>query len=314
MSSLDQMLKARLQSREWRLDNLYWVQDEKGEVVRFVRNESQRAYWANVWYLNAILKARPLGFSTLIAILELDACLFNGNTTAGIVDYALPEAQKKLNKIKFAYNRLPDAVREAVPLIKQNSESLEFDNGSVIHVGTSHRGGTLQVLHVSEFGKISAERPDRAREIKTGAFGTVHAGQFIHVESTAEGTGGEFYELVQRAEAQQREARPLTALDFKLHFFPWWKHRGYRLSAIGVQLPVEIADYLKDIEARNGVVLDAEQRAWYAAKVRQIGPDAIKSEYPSTSDECFPHLDRGRLLQARNGESAQRWPHRQRAA
>jgi hypothetical protein len=43
------------------------------------------------------------------------------------------------------------------------------------------------------------------KEIKTGAFGTVHAGQFIHVESTAEGTGGEFYDLVQEADALKRK-------------------------------------------------------------------------------------------------------------
>src|SRR6185437_11590535 len=58
-------IKGRLASLEWRLDNLYWVQDETGRAVRFVRNESQRAFWDNAWYLNAILKARQLGFSTL---------------------------------------------------------------------------------------------------------------------------------------------------------------------------------------------------------------------------------------------------------
>ena len=252
-----------------------------------MRNDAQRAYWNNLWYLNAILKARQLGFSTLIAILELDACLFNSNTTAGIVDYALHEAQKKLAKIKFAYSRLPEGLRASIPLLKQNSETVEFGNGSIINVGTSHRGGTLQILHVSEYGKISAERPERAREIKTGAFGTVHAGQFIHVESTAEGTGGEFYELVQRAEAQQKEGRQLGELDFRLHFFPWWKHTGYRLSAQGVTLTSELVEYLKEIEAKHGIKLDQEQCAWYAAKLRQVGPDDIKSEYPSSPDECF---------------------------
>src|SRR5262249_41561711 len=57
-------IKGRFLSREWRLDNLYFIQNERGEVVRFVRNESQRAFWDNAWYLNAILKARQLGFST----------------------------------------------------------------------------------------------------------------------------------------------------------------------------------------------------------------------------------------------------------
>jgi hypothetical protein len=42
-------LKGRFLSREWRLDNLYFIQNERGEVVRFVRNESQRAFWDNAW-------------------------------------------------------------------------------------------------------------------------------------------------------------------------------------------------------------------------------------------------------------------------
>ena len=31
-------IKSWLASREWRLDNLYFIQNERGEVVRFVRN------------------------------------------------------------------------------------------------------------------------------------------------------------------------------------------------------------------------------------------------------------------------------------
>jgi hypothetical protein len=280
-------LPEKLNEQEWRLDNLYRIVADDGAVIPFVRNEAQRTYWANRWHFNVILKARQLGFSTLIALVELDTCLFKPNTTAGIVDYALAEAKKKLAKIKFAYDGIPEYLRDAIPLIRQNSEALEFGNGSVINVGTSHRGGTLQILHVSEYGKISAERPEKAREIKTGAFGTVHHGQFIHVESTAEGTGGEFYELVQRAEAAQKEGRELTELDFRLHFFPWWKHPHYRLTPQGAYLTAEVTEYFAEIEQKAGIKLSGEQKAWYAAKLRQVGPDDIKSEYPSTSDECF---------------------------
>ena len=37
----------------------------------------------------------------------------------------------------------------------------------------SARSGTLQRLHVSEFGKICAQYPKKAREIVTGAFPAV---------------------------------------------------------------------------------------------------------------------------------------------
>jgi hypothetical protein len=284
---LSQELKAKLSNREWRLDNLYWIQNEDGQAVKFVRNEAQRTYWHDQWYLNAILKARQLGFSTLIAISELDACLFNSNTAAGIIDYTLPDAKKKLGKVKFAYNRLPDTLKEALPLAKENTEEVEFANGSSIQVGTSHRGGTLQILHVSEYGKISAEFPDKAREIKTGAFGTVHAGNSIHVESTAEGSGGEFYELVQRAEAIQKQGKALNKLDFKLHFFPWWKHAGYKLDDQNITIPTEMVEYFEELEGKHGIVLRPDQKAWYVAKRYQIGPDDMLKEYPSIPEEAF---------------------------
>jgi hypothetical protein len=144
----------------------------------------------------------------------------------------------------------------------------------------------VQILHLSEFGKISALAPDKAKEIKTGAFGTVHAGQAIHVESTAEGTGGEFYDLVQEADARQKEGHKLTPLDFKLHFFPWYRHQGYRLPA-DTSLPTELIEYFAELKGKHAIELSAEQRAWYAAKRRQIGPDEMLREYPSLPDEAF---------------------------
>jgi hypothetical protein len=280
-------LKRRLSDREYRLDNLYSIVDEAGVKVPFVRNEVQKAYWSALWYCNLILKARQLGFSTFICILLLDMCLFNKNTTTGIIDYTLDDAKKKLDKIKFAYNNLPVLITKQVRLVKANEDEVVFSNGSRIEVGTSHVGTTLQCLHVSEFGRIAAETPDKAREIQRGAFGTVHAGQVIHVESTARGTGGRFYEMVQRAEAIQKEGRRLSEIDFRLHFFPWWKHKGYRLNPNAVIQTAEDLEYFEELQGKYGIFLDLFQRSWYAAQKVRVGFDDIKSEYPSTPEECF---------------------------
>jgi hypothetical protein len=281
-------LKAvSIDSPEWRIDNLYWIQDESGKEIRFTRNDAQRRWWKDRWCLNVILKARQLGFSTQIAMEILDECLFVPNFTAGIIDYSLEDAKKKLNKIKFAYKRLPEHIKQSVPLLVENTETVEFANGSRIEVGTSHRGGTLQHLHVSEFGKISAMRPDKAKEIKTGGFGTVHAGQRIDVESTAEGVGGEFHDMVQRGDALQKERRELSVLDFKLHFFAWWRHAGYWIDPAKVRIPVELDEYFVSLDKEHGVPLTAGQRAWYTAKRYQIGPDSMFREYPSFPEEAF---------------------------
>lgn len=284
---LDQ-LSPTLGNREWRLDNLYWIQDEKGQPIPFRRNEAQARLWADLWYLNVILKARQLGFSTFILIIMLDQALFYPGTSCGLIDNTMDDASAKLRKIKFAYERLPDEVRQLIPLKGLgNSERLAWQNESEITASVSHRGGTKQILHVSEYGKIAAKFPEKAREIKTGAFGTVHVGQFIFVESTAEGRGGEFYDMVQMAEKKQLSGKALSEKEFRLHFFAWWQHPGYRIDPSHVVIDKELAAYFDEVEVEIGQKLDPEQRAWYAAQRELFGPDDMFREYPATAKEAF---------------------------
>jgi hypothetical protein len=291
-------IEKKLADREWRLDNLYLIQDVEARTIKFRRNPAQCAFWSNLWYLNVVLKGRQLGFSTFIALIMLDAALFNRNIKCGIIDLTLDDAKKKLDKIRFAYEHLPSGIKQAVPLVADNATSLEFANGSEIEVGTSHRGGTLQYLHVSEFGKIAAQFADKAREIRTGAFGTIHKGQFIFVESTAEGTGGDFYDMVESARALEAQKRKPSELEFKLHFFPWWLHSGYVLPADALPIPGEISSYAAKLKAERGITLSLEQVAWYAAKVKQIGSDDMLREYPSFIDEAFQSSVAGAYFKA----------------
>lgn len=286
MATVADKLEALLSDRWWRLNNLYRIKDEQGREVRFVPNEAQRDLWNDLHTLNVIPKARQLGFSTFIAIFILDTCLFRDNTAAGIVDITLDDAKGKLEKIKFAYDGLPEELRKARPLTKENMHQLEWKNGSSVTVGTSHRGGTLQILHVSEFGKISAQYPDKAREIRTGAFGTVHIGQMIFVESTAEGVGGDFHDIVKEADAQEKLGRKLSQQEFKLHFFPWWKNARYVEQHEAV-IPQEVAEYFRDLEAKYGIKLSQAQKNWYVMKRKLIGPDDMGREFPSFLDEAF---------------------------
>lgn len=276
-----------LSDRWWRISNLYWVQDETGQAVKFVPNDAQRQLWDDLHYNNVILKARQLGFSTFVAIFILDTCLFRENTAAGIVDITLDDARKKLDKIKFAYDRLPDEIRKARPIKRDNAHEIEWKNGSNVIVGVSLRGGTYQILHVSEYGKISAKTPDKSREIKTGAFGTIHAGSMIIVESTAEGAAGDYHDMVKEAQKQEQLGRKLSPQMFKLHFFPWHRNPKYVDDPASVLIDQEMAAYFADIAAKHNVNLSPEQKAWYIARRKLVGPDDMFREYPSYADEAF---------------------------
>jgi hypothetical protein len=272
---------AMMQSREWPLDNLYSIVSEQGISVPFARNDVQRALWDQLWFWNIILKGRQHGISSFILLLMLDTCLFNANTHCGLIDATLADATKKLDKARFANEKLPPNIKAFVPMHSDNATCLEWRNGSRIDVGTSHRGGTLQILHVSEMGKISAEAPARSREIRTGAFGTVHTGQTVFVKSTAAGTAGDFFDLVQEADAVRRLGRPLSKQEFKLIFLPWQMRATYRTDPSTVLITMELADYFADLEHNHGITLDAQQRAWYAVTQKKIGPDSMLKEYAS---------------------------------
>lgn len=240
--------------------------------------------------LDLVLKARQKGFTTIIQLDFLDDCLFIPNTSAGVIAHNLNDAKAFFaDKIKFAYDTLPEEFRKVVPATQDAADSMKFGNGSSIRVGTSLRSGTLQRLHVSEYGKLCAKYPEKAREVKSGAFNTVQAGQSIVVESTAEGQGGHFHELIEEAQAKEAAGMALTDLDFKFHFSPWFTSPEYRLTGDVVITKEWVAYFAKIdpyVEKKLGHPLTAEQKNWYVKKAAQQGDD-MKREYPSTPKEAF---------------------------
>lgn len=289
MADLETMraIRTRLKNRRWRLNNLYRIVDERGHVLRFVMNDEQCQLYEDLWYFNVILKARQLGFSTFIQLYGLDFCLFNSNKSFGIIAQSREDAEEIFEqKIKYAYEGLPEWLKAERPAVSDSARELKFNNGSHIRVGTSLRGGTFQMLHVSEFGKIAARYPEKAKEIMSGALNTIHTGQFAFIESTAEGAGGDFHDLVKVGKALQDSGARLTPIDPKLHFFPWWMKSSYRLDPEGVAIPADMARYFERLRKNHGITLDAGQMAWYVRKA-VTQKDLMKREFPSTPDEPF---------------------------
>ena len=229
--------------------------------------------------------------TTLISLILLDQAVFTPNTTCGIIAHTLDDAKKIFrNKVKHPYKKLPAMVREMSPLANDNLGELVLGNDSSVAVGTSLRGGTLQYLLVSEFGKIARRHPEKANEIVTGAFNTVAPGQSIFVESTAEGRGGAYYELDKTARQLADSKASLTQLDFKHHFYAWWRKPTNRLDPKGVVVTKEMQDYFRDAELATGQKFDPAQRAWYVKKKAQmdiVDEEAMWRENPTTADEAF---------------------------
>jgi hypothetical protein len=273
--------------RRWRLTNLYSIINKDGRKVPFRPNWAQLALLDDLHNQNLILKARQLGFTTFIQIFMLDACIFNSNIRAGTIAHRLDDAKVIFrDKVKFPYDNLPEGLRARRPIVKDAADELLFDNNSSIRVGVSMRSGTLQYLHISEYGQVCARFPEKAREIRTGALNTVQAGQVVFIESTGEGQEGHYYDLCEAAKTKQRTGDPLSSLDFKFFFYPWWKAPEYAIDPASVAIPDTFREYFDKLETSQGITLTPAQQAWYVKKAEtQLGD--MKREFPSTPEEAF---------------------------
>ena len=276
--------KKLLKSKLWRLNNLYYIKDKNGKTVKFKMTSEQLHYFNNIHNRNIILKARQLGFTTEVCIIQLDSALFESATCA-LIAHTKPDAQRLFrNKVRFAYNKLPDTIKNANPLVIENTDEFVFTKGGSVTVSTSFRGGTVQWLHVSEFGKICAKQPEKAREIVTGAFEAVPINGKITLESTAEGRQGYFFDYSQQAEKDQLANKELTAQDWRFFFFSWWQNPEYSMTAQA--LPDRLIAYFEKLQAKYGITLTDEQKSWYYSKEKTLGDD-MKREYPSIPSEAF---------------------------
>lgn len=296
----EEELARCLADPEWRLFSgcLYQIivkgedEDDESFVQPFRPNRAQRRFIRRLWHRNLILKARQLGFTTLIAILWLDHALWNANQRCGMIaqDRETAEAIFR-DKVVFAYDHMPEEIRERFPLARASTKELLFaHNNSSIRVATSVRGGTIHRLHVSEFGKICAKFPQKAEEVVTGSFQAVPLSGIIVVESTAEGTDGEFYKMCQRAQALVTGKALLTRSQYRFHFYAWWQDPAYTMSPAGVPISTELQDYFNEIERLMECTIDGGQRAWYAEKQRNDfagAEERMWREYPSTPAEAF---------------------------
>lgn len=273
--------------KEWRIRNLYYIKDKDGKKVLFEPNDAQIKFRTNKHNRNLNLKARQKGFTTEACIDALDDCLFNSYFNAGIIADTRENAEKIFtDKVKFAYDELPEIIRQVRPANTDKAGELRFSNKSSISVATSYRGGTLRKLHVSEFGKICAKTPEKAKEIVEGAFNAVPKDGEITIESTAEGKIGKFYEMCEEARTMERLGDRLTELDFKFHFHPWWDSKEYRIDPEGVVIPAGLETYFFELKDKFNINLDDAQKAWYT-KMKAIQKDGMMKEYPSHPDEAF---------------------------
>lgn len=287
IAGIDKQMLENLKSKFWRLNHLYWIRDKDGKEVPLKLNKAQITVFRDYKHnKKIILKSRQRGISTGYAVYQLDECIFRPGTQAGVQSYGKDEAEKLKMKVDFAWEKLDQRIKDALNLTtnKDNTSMIEFSNGSTLKIG-NFRGDTLQMLHVSELGKIAKKYPEKARELKTGAFQSVSVNNKITIESTAEGRSGLFYEMWIKAVAKQKAGIALTPLDFQPIFLSWIDDEDCRL-ATEVAIPGDRQKYFDDLERQTGQHIPNEARWWWMAKYDELGFEMFQ-EYPATPEEAF---------------------------
>jgi hypothetical protein len=224
-----------------------------------------------------VLKARQMGFSTLVEAIIFKGAATTFDSKAGIVAHKA-EATANLYKMsKLFYDRLPEEIkpiREA-----RNAQELVFgDTRSTIKCMTAAgegigRSDTFQRLHISEYAFWKGDK----KETLLGLLQAVpnDPGTLVIIESTANG----FEDFKTRWDQAEKGESEFAAV-----FCAWWELPEYSMAYTGFELD-ESEQKLKET---YGLTLDQlEWRRWCIRN--NCGGDAelFRQEYPSNPYEAF---------------------------
>lgn len=245
------------------------IQDKQKRLIPFRWNAAQAHFHANRTGRDLILKARQLGFSTLI-----QGEMFRRTVTGARTTITLAHDADTTAKLRMIADRFYEHCKfgNTQPLRKYANASLttypEFDSSATIATAgniETGRGGTYSDFHGSEvaFWK-DAER------IVAGAM--QGGNPDVALESTPNGAQGYFYELCM--EALRGDS------IWRLHFYPWWWDAEYRIDGERITLTDE------EKELTNKHNLDDTQIRWRRQKQREL-KNLFPQEYPEDAISCF---------------------------
>lgn len=127
--------------------------------------------------------SRQMGKSTIAAGYLLWYAMFMDESTILIASNKYDGAQEIMNRVRYAYESVPDHIRAGVKTY--NKRSIDFDNGSRIvantTTGNTGRGMSLSLVYLDEFAFVE---PGIAKEFWTSLSPTLSTGGKCIITST----------------------------------------------------------------------------------------------------------------------------------
>lgn len=254
--ALQRELEREIAWRRSAEDEKFWIENffhirvpGQGRVLLKLRPAQAETLdlWSQERYTIA-LKARQIGFSTLVAARSLHKVMFTPDVSIVMLSKGEREAAKLLKKSAYAYKHLPQWMKDRAPrLLTDNVTKMEFDNDSWIESLPSGedpgRSEAVDIAVVDEWAFLpNPEDAWAAIEPITDVGGRV-----IGI-STANGSGNFFHNHYVSAKT--------GANSFKAIFWPWSAN-------------------------------DDRDDAWYETKRRNMTESKLHQEYPRDDEECF---------------------------
>ena len=243
--------------------------------------------------------ARQTGKSTCAAGYLLWYAMFNPDQTILIAAHKYSGASEIMQRIRFAYETLPDFIRAGVTAY--NKGSLEFDNGSrIVAQSTTEntgRGLSISLAYLDEFAFV---RPNIAKEFWTSLSPTLATGGKCIITSTPNMDDDQFAQIWRDAQKNQDEFGNETneGINGFAHYLATWEvhpdrdqewadveqgkigeerfRREHKCEFIAFDETLIDSIKLSNMEARDPYAISGQVR-WYApvakGKLYMIGLD-----------------------------------------
>lgn len=263
------------------------ISDKGGRRVPFKLNEIQRLYCKNAGQRDVILKARQVGFTTLILALDVYRFLtvrgarvvivcqsMTGNGPVKTLATTIKRFFACIRKAGISLNFSTETYNEWA--LKERDASLRIivagaSEASAVKAG---RSGTVTHLHATEvaFWEYADDTLNALLECVPGP----EHGSSVLFESTPNGAAGYFYRQCQKAIEGNG--------GYRLHFYAWHDAKEY-------STPLDPGEVIVPANDREALLMSKgvtpEQIKWYRGKVADNGQDRTDQEYPSDQESCF---------------------------
>ena len=222
-----ELTRCTVDPKYFMLEHCYIQHPTRGRMKFALYDYQQRLVdvYHNNRYSIAMLP-RQTGKSTCAAGYLLWYAMFNSDQTILIAAHKYSGAQEIMQRIRFAYETLPDHIRAGVTAY--NKGSMEFDNGSrIIAQATTEntgRGLSLSLVYLDEFAFVP---PRIAKEFWTSLSPTLSTGGKCMITSTPNQDNDQFaqiWKLANKCIDQYGNETDTGVNGFKSILVDWAEH------------------------------------------------------------------------------------------